>query len=164
VRRQADVRGDREIVEMLNGVLTNELTAVNQYFLHSRMQKNWGYERISEHTYHESIDEMKHADRLIHRLLYLGGHPNLQRLHTLRIGETVPEQIAVDREHETTALEDLRSGIALARAKGDIGSAVLLEHILTSEEDHIDWLDAQLELIEQVGAAQYLARQIHDDD
>jgi bacterioferritin len=157
------VRGDRAIVDMLNEVLTSELTAVNQYFLHSRMQKNWGYERISEHTYHESIDEMKHADQLIHRVLYLGGHPNLQRLHTLRIGESVPEQLTVDREHETTALEGLRAGIALARSAGDIGSAVLLEGILTSEEEHIDWLDAQLELIEQVGAPHYLAQQIHDD-
>lgn len=157
------MRGDEEIVEILNSVLTNELTAINQYFLHSRMQQNWGYLRISEHYYHESIDEMKHADKLIHRVLYLGGFPNLQRLHTLRIGETVPEQLELDRTHETDALETLRTGIATSRAKSDIGSAVLLEEILTSEEDHIDWLDAQLELISQLGATEYLSQQIHDD-
>nr|MDT0667342.1 bacterioferritin [Micromonospora sp. DSM 115978] len=142
---------------ILNGVLTNELTAVNQYFLHSRMQRNWGYKRISEHYYHESIDEMKHADKLIHRVLYLDGFPNLQRLHTLRIGETVPEQLELDRTHETNAVDALRKGIATARAKGDIGTAVLLEDILTSEEEHIDWLDAQLELISQLGATEYLS-------
>jgi bacterioferritin len=125
------------------------------------MQRNWGYQRISEHTYHESIDEMKHADELIERLLYLDGHPNLQRLHTLRIGETVPEQLDLDRRHEEAALETLREGIVLCRGRNDIGSAVLLERILVSEEDHIDWLDAQLELIEQIGAPNYLAQQIH---
>lgn len=156
------MRGDEEIVEILNAVLTNELTAVNQYFLHSRMQRNWGYKHLAEHYYDESIDEMKHADRIIHRVLYLGALPNLQRLHTLRIGETVPEQLALDREHETAAVEQLRAGIAAGRAKADIGSAVLLEEILTSEEEHIDWLDAQLELIAQIGASEYLSQQIRD--
>jgi bacterioferritin len=157
-------RGDTEVVELLNSVLTNELTTINQYFLHSRMQRNWGYHRIAEHYYHESIDEMKHADRLIERVLYLGGLPNLQRLHTLRIGETVPEQLEVDRSGEFEAVDLLRRGVALARERGDVGSAVLLEDILVSEEEHIDWLDAQLELISQLGAAHYLSQQIHKED
>ncbi|WP_018502667.1 bacterioferritin [Parafrankia discariae] len=157
------MRGDEQIVESLNAVLTNELTAVNQYFLHSRMQRNWGYKYISEHYYHESIDEMKHADRIIHRVLYLGGLPNLQRLHTLRIGETVPEQLELDRTHETNAVDTLREAIVLSRTKNDIGSAVLLEEILTSEEEHIDWLDSQLELISQLGAPEYLSQQIRED-
>ena len=156
------MRGDREIVELLNSVLTNELTAINRYFLHSRMQKNWGYRRLADHYYHESIDEMRHADEVIERVLYLGGLPNLQRLHTLRIGETVPEQLSTDREEEEKAVELLRTAIATSRAKGDVGSALLLEKLLHSEEEHIDWLDAQLELIEQVGAANYLAQQIHE--
>ena len=154
------MRGDEEVVEMLNAVLTNELTAVNQYFLHSRMQRNWGYRYISKQYYEESIDEMKHADKIIHRVLYLGGLPNLQRLHTLRIGESVPEQLKLDRTHETNAVDLLRQAISLCRSKSDFGSAVLLEEILTSEEDHIDWLDAQLELISQVGREEYLSQQI----
>ncbi|MCK9895869.1 bacterioferritin [Frankia sp. AgB32] len=157
-------RGDAEIIEVLNSVLTNELTTINQYFLHSRMQRNWGYRRIAEHYYHESIDEMKHADKLIERILYLGGLPNLQRLHTLRIGETVPEQLEIDRTGEVDAVDLLRRGIVLGRERGDVGSAVLLEDILVSEEEHIDWLDAQLELISQLGAAHYLSQQIHEDD
>ncbi len=156
------MRGDPEIVELLNRVLTNELTAVNQYFLHSRMQLNWGYKRLGKHTYDESIDEMRHADKLVHRVLYLGGLPNLQRLNTLRIGETVVEQLNSDRSHEIEACALLREGIVLTRSRDDVGSAVLLESILTSEEDHIDWLDAQLELVSQIGEAHYLSQQIHD--
>jgi len=156
------MRGDAEIIELLNAVLTNELTAINQYFLHSRIQRNWGYKRLSEHSYHESIDEMKHADELIERVLYLGGLPNLQRLHTLAIGEDVPEQLSLDRKHEERAVEVLRAGIALARERGDIGTAGLLERILHAEEEHIDWLDAQHDLIAQVGTQNYLAQQIHD--
>ncbi|WP_239341981.1 bacterioferritin [Frankia sp. CiP3] len=156
------MRGDPEIVELLNGVLTNELTAVNQYFLHSRMQVNWGYHRLGKHTYDESIDEMRHADKLVHRVLYLGGVPNLQRLNTLRVGETVAEQLNSDRTHEIEACGLLRAGIVLTRARDDVGSAVILEDILVSEEDHIDWLDAQIELLAQLGEAHYLAQQIHD--
>ncbi|WP_131747369.1 bacterioferritin [Frankia sp. Cppng1_Ct_nod] len=156
------MRGDTEIIELLNGVLANELTAINQYFLHSRMQLNWGYHRLGKHTYDESIDEMRHADKLVHRVLYLGGLPNLQRLHTLRVGETVLEQLTSDRSHEIEACALLREGIVLTRSRDDVGSAVLLESILTSEEEHIDWLDAQLELVSQVGEANYLAQQIHD--
>ncbi|WP_131770707.1 bacterioferritin, partial [Candidatus Protofrankia californiensis] len=149
------MRGDPEIVELLNRVLTNELTAVNQYFLHSRMQLNWGYKRLGKHTYDESIDEMRHADKLVHRVLYLGGLPNLQRLNTLRIGETAVEQLNSDRSHEIEACALLREGIVLTRSRDDVGSAVLLESILTSEEEHIDWLDAQLELGAQIGEAHY---------
>ncbi|WP_250291866.1 bacterioferritin [Frankia sp. CiP1_Cm_nod1] len=156
------MRGDPEIVELLNRVLTNELTAVNQYFLHSRMQLNWGYRRLGKHTYDESIDEMRHADKLVHRVLYLGGLPNLQRLNTLRVGETPVEQLNSDRTHEIEACGLLREGIVLTRSRDDVGSAVLLEEILTSEEEHIDWLDAQLELVSQLGEAHYLAQQIHD--
>ncbi|OHV32443.1 bacterioferritin [Pseudofrankia sp. EUN1h] len=156
------MRGDAEIIELLNAVLTDELTAVNQYFLHSRMQRNWGYKRLSEHSYHESIDEMKHADELIERVLYLGGHPNLQRLHTLAIGENVPEQLSLDRKHEERSVDVLRPGIALCRERGDIGSALLLERILHDEEEHIDWLDAQHDLIDQIGTENYLAQQIRD--
>ncbi|AEH10330.1 MULTISPECIES: bacterioferritin [Protofrankia] len=156
------MRGDPEIVELLNRVLTNELTAVNQYFLHSRMQLNWGYRRLGKHTYDESIDEMRHADKLVHRVLYLGGLPNLQRLNTLRVGETAVEQLNSDRSHEIEACGLLREGIVLTRSRDDVGSAVLLEDILTSEEEHIDWLDAQLELVSQLGEAHYLAQQIHD--
>ncbi|WP_239310211.1 MULTISPECIES: bacterioferritin [unclassified Frankia] len=156
------MRGDPEIVELLNRVLTNELTAVNQYFLHSRMQVNWGYHRLGKHTYDESIDEMRHADKLVHRVLYLGGVPNLQRLNTLRVGETVAEQLNSDRTHEIEACGLLRAGIVLTRARDDVGSAVILEDILVSEEDHIDWLDAQIELLAQLGEAHYLAQQIHE--
>ncbi len=156
------MRGDPEIVELLNRVLTNELTAVNQYFLHSRMQLNWGYHRLGTHTYDESIDEMRHADTLVRRVLYLGGLPNLQRLNTLRVGETVVEQLNSDRTHEIEACGLLREGIVLTRSRDDVGSAVLLEGILVSEEEHIDWLDAQIDLLAQVGEAHYLSQQIHD--
>jgi bacterioferritin len=156
------VRGDEEIVEILNAVLTNELTSINQYFLHYRMQRHWGYRRLADRYYHESIGEMKHADELIHRVLYLAGHPNLQRLHALRIGETVPEMIELDHRRELDGVELLRTGIALSRAKGDVNSALLLERVLDDEEEHIDWLESQLELLRQIGPAEYLSAQIHD--
>lgn len=158
------VRGDDEVIEILNAVLTNELTAINQYFLHYRIQKHWGYEGLADHYYDESIDEMKHADKIIHRVLYLEGHPNLQRLHTLRTGETVPEMLELDYARELENVETLRRGINMARTKSDIGTAVLLEEILTGEEGHIDWLEAQLELIRQIGANEYLSQQIHEHD
>jgi bacterioferritin len=156
------VRGDDGVIEILNAVLTNELTAINQYFLHYRIQKHWGYRGIARHYYDESIDEMKHADKIIDRILYLDGHPNLQRLHTLRTGETVPEMLELDYARELENVETLRKGVALSRGKSDFGSAVLLEDLIEDEEEHIDWLDAQLGLIRQVGAAQYLAEQIHE--
>jgi bacterioferritin len=156
------VLGDSEVISALNDVLTNELTAINQYFLHARIQGHWGYKRLEKHTYDESIDEMKHADQLVDRILYLGGHPNLQRLHTIRVGENVPEQLESDRSHELTSLEPLRGGVDLSRSKNDFGTAVLLESIIVSEEKHIDWLDHQFDLIEQIGVAEYLSQQIHD--
>lgn len=158
------MHGDPDVIRILNEILTNELTAINQYFLHARMQGHWGYKRLEHHTYEESIDEMKHADRLVDRILYLGGHPNLQRLHTVRVGENVPEQLESDRNHELASLETLREGVNLTRSKNDFGSALLLESIIVSEEEHIDWLDHQFDLIEQIGLTEYLSTQVHRHD
>ena len=155
------VRGDDEVIEILNAVLTNELTAINQYWLHYRIQENWGYGALAHHYRDESIDEMKHADKVIHRVLYLDGHPNLQRLHTLRTGESVPEMLELDHTRELENVETLRKGVTLARGKSDFGTAVLFEELIHEEEEHIDWLEAQLTLIAQVGTTQYLAEQIH---
>jgi bacterioferritin len=150
------------VLELLNEVLTAELTAVNQYFLHAKMCDNWGYERLAHHAREESIGEMKDADHLIERILYLEGVPNLQRLGTVAVGETVPEQLRLDLDLERAAIERLNRGIATCVAEGDNGSRDLLEHILEGEEDHADWLETQLELLRQVGEAHYLAQQIHD--
>jgi bacterioferritin len=155
------MRGNDEILEILNEVLTAELTAINQYFLHSKMMEDWGYKRLADYTRHESIDEMKHADKVTDRILFLDGIPNYQRYFPLRIGETVPEQFQADLELEYTAVERLNRGIAAARDAGDNGTRELLEEILVSEEEHIDWLETQLETIRQVGAELYLAQQIH---
>ena len=156
------MQGDAEIIELLNEVLTAELTAVNQYFLDSRMLSNWGYERLGKRFYEESIDEMKDADHLIERVLYFEGMPNLQRLGTVRVGETAPEKLAAALDLEKEAIERLNRGIALCATKGDNGTRELLESILEGEEDHADWLESQLELISQVGEAHYLAQQIRD--
>ena len=155
------MRGDDDILEVLNDVLTGELTAINQYFVHAKMCDNWGYRRLAEKVRDESIDEMKHAESLVERILYLEGVPNLQRLGTLRIGETVLEQFQSDLAVEQAALERLGDGIALCLAKGDHGSRDLLESILTDEEDHVDWLETQLETINQIGIEHYLAQQLH---
>ena len=156
------MRGHDEIIELLNEVLTAELTAVNQYFLDAKMLSNWGYERLGSKFRDESIDEMKDADALIERILYLDGMPNLQRLGTIRVGETAPEKLSLALELEAEAIERLNRGIAKAVSLGDNGSRELLETILTGEEDHADWLESQLELISQVGEAHYLAQQIRD--
>ncbi|HUF84526.1 MAG TPA: bacterioferritin [Acidimicrobiia bacterium] len=156
------MRGSEAVVELLNEVLTAELTAVNQYFVHAKMCENWGYHRLAHHARDESIGEMKDADHLIERILYLESAPNLQRLGTVSVGETVPEQLGLDLELERVAIERLNRGIALCVAEGDNGSRELLEDILEGEEDHADWLESQLELIRQVGEAHYLAQQIHD--
>jgi bacterioferritin len=156
------VRGHDEVIELLNEVLTAELTAVNQYFLDAKMLSNWGYERLGEKFRDESIDEMKDADALIERILYLDGMPNLQRLSTVRVGETAPEKLSLALELEKEAVERLNRGIALAVQHGDNGSRELLEEILTGEESHADWLESQLELISQVGEAHYLSQQIRD--
>jgi bacterioferritin len=156
------MQGDAEIIELLNEVLTNELTSVNQYFLDAKMLSNWGYDVLAEKYRSESIDEMKDADELIERILFLEGMPNLQRLSTLRVGETAAEklQAALDLEYESVAR--LNRGIELAVAKSDNGTREMLESILEGEEEFADWLETQLELIRQVGENLYLSQQIHD--
>jgi bacterioferritin len=154
------VQGDSRVIEVLNEVLTNELTAVNQYYLHSAMQKNWGFTKLGDYTYHESIDEMKHADLLIHRILFLEGHPNLQRLNPLSIGESVPEQLKADLGVEVRAMETLRRGIALCFEVPDQVTRILLEDILKSEEEHVDYLETQIALVEALGLQEYLSLQV----
>lgn len=154
------MQGDPAVIEVLNEVLTNELTAVNQYFLHARMQKNWGFTRLGDHTYSESIDEMKHADVLIERILFLEGHPNVQRLDPVRIGESVPEQLAADLAVEVHAIDALRRGIVTCSEKADTVTRLLLEDILRSEEEHVDYLETQLSLVQSLGETQYLQLQV----
>jgi bacterioferritin len=154
------MQGNAEVIELLNEVLTNELTAVNQYFLHARMPKNWGFPKLGDYTYKESIDEMKHADVLIERILFLEGHPNVQRLDAVRIGESVPEQFAADLAVEVHAMEALRRGIALCREKDDDVTRVLLESILASEEEHVDYLETQISLVQSLGESAFLSQQI----
>lgn len=156
------MKGDPAIIDLLNEVLTNELTAVNQYFLHARVCENWGYERLYKKFRDESIDEMKDADALIKRVLYLEGLPNLQRLGKVNVGESVEEIMRLDLDLEKHAIGVLNRGIAQCRQAGDNGSAELLEEILEGEEEHADWLEAQLTLFAQVGAAGYLAEQIKE--
>ncbi len=151
---------NKEIISLLNDVLTGELTAINQYFIHAKMCGDWGYDRLHEKIRAESIDEMRHAEALIERVLYLGGVPNAQRMSKIRIGETVPEQLESDLALELAAIPRLNDGIALATKEGDNGTRALLESILTSEEEHIDWIEAQMELIEQTGIQNYLTQQI----
>lgn len=151
---------DKEIISALNEVLTAELTAINQYFVHAKMCQNWGYAKLAAKIRAESIDEMKHADQLIDRILYLGGVPNVQRLWKVNVGETVPEQLTVDLALEHDALPRLNKGVALAVERGDNGTRALLEEILVSEEAHTDWLEAQLDQIEQMGLQNYLSIQV----
>jgi bacterioferritin len=157
------MKGDPAVVDLLNEVLTNELTAVNQYFLHARMVENWGYERLYKKFRGESIDEMKDADELIERVLYLEGLPNLQRLGKINVGENVPEMFKVDYELEKNAIAVLNRGIELCRTKGDNGTAELLEDILEGEEEHANWIEAQLTAMQQVGVPGYLAEQLKDE-
>ena len=154
------MQGNPEIIELLNDVITAELTAINQYFVHAKMCDNWGYKRLAEHIRAESIDEMRHDEALVERVLYFDGFPNLQRLNPLRVGESVEEQFRNDLDLEYVAVERLNNGIAAAVAAGDNGTRHLLEEILVSEEEHIDWLETQLTAIEQVGLQQYLAEQL----
>jgi bacterioferritin len=158
------MKGDPKVIDLLNEILTNELTSVNQYFLHARLCENWGYQRLWKKIREESIDEMKHADELIERILYLEGMPNVQRLAKVNIGETVPEQLKLDYEVEKTAIGVLNRAIETCRSVGDNGSAELLEDILEAEEDHANWLEEQMTLIDQVGLQNYLAEQIKKDD
>jgi bacterioferritin len=156
------MRGDPQVIEVLNEVLTAELTAINQYFIHSRMCANWGYERLAKKKREESIDEMKDADELIERILYLDGVPNIQRLNPVRVGEDAVEQHKLDLALETEAIARLNRGIALATDKGDNGTRELLEKILHGEEESADWLESQLHLVEELGKDHYLAQQIRD--
>jgi bacterioferritin len=152
------MQGDPRTIELLNEQLTAELTAINQYFLHAKMQENWGYTKLAAYTRHESIDEMKHAEILTDRILFLEGLPNYQRLFTLNIGETVPEQFRCDMIIEQEAVQRLRAGIEHMRSVGDVTSANIFEDILADEEHHIDYLETQLELIEKLGEQLYLAQ------
>ena len=158
------MKGNKKVLELLNEVLTGELTSVNQYFIHAKMCKNWGYLGLASRIRKESIDEMKHADELIERILYLDGVPNLQRLYKVNVGETVPEQLKLDRQVEVDAVARLNNGIKLCTEVGDNGTREMLEDILVSEEHHLDWLETQISLIETIGAAHYLAQQVHEDD
>ncbi|MDP2314335.1 MAG: bacterioferritin [Pseudomonadota bacterium] len=153
---------DPQLVDVLNDVLSAELTAINQYFVHAKMCGNWGYKRLHAFIRHESIDEMKHAEAIMERILFLDGVPNLQRLYKLNVGETVDEQFQSDVALEYAAVERLNKGIQLATAAGDNTTRALLEKILVSEEEHIDWLETQLETIRQVGLPNYLTQQIRE--
>ena len=149
------MKGDKKVIELLNRVLTNELTAVNQYFLHARMWKDWGFSKLNDYEYHESIDEMKHADKLIERILFLEGLPNLQDLGKLRIGENTEEMLQCDLALEHDALPPLREGVAYCESIQDYVSRDLFAEILSSEEDHVDWLETQIDLIGRIGIKNY---------
>ena len=154
------MKGDAKVIEFLNKALFNELTAINQYFLHAKMLKNWGLKELAEHEYHESIDEMKHADKLSDRILFLDGLPNFQALGKLKIGENPLELLKCDLALELEALPVLKDGIAYCESVGDYVSRQLFADILDSEEEHIDWIETQLSLIERIGEANYLAQQL----
>jgi bacterioferritin len=154
------MHGDPRVIEALNDVLTAELTAVNQYFIHAKMSSSWGYLRRGAHVRDESIDEMRHAERIIDRILYFDGTPNMQRLFPVRVGETVAEQLELDLAVEHEAVPRLNRGIELCVEVGDNGTRELLADILVSEEEHVDWLETQLETIRQIGLELYLSQQL----
>ena len=156
------MQGDPDIIEYLNEELTAELTAINQYFVDAKMCANWGYEHLAEHFREESIGEMKDADELIERILFLEGTPNLQRLGSVRVGDTVPEKLDLARTLEREAVERLNRGIALCIERGDHGTREMLDSILEGEEEHLDWVESQLSILRDVGDAHYLAQQIRD--
>ncbi|MBN9108114.1 MAG: bacterioferritin [Pseudonocardia sp.] len=152
------MRGDPEIISLLNEQLTSELTAINQYFLHAKMQQNWGLTKLAAYTRAESIDEMRHAEKITDRILFLEGLPNYQRLFQLRVGQTVREQLQSDLAIELEVVERLRPGVAMCRSKGDITTANLFEEILADEEHHIDYIETNLELMDRLGEQLYLAQ------
>jgi bacterioferritin len=154
------MKGDKKVIQLLNKVLLNELTAINQYFLHSRMFGNWGLENLEKYEYHESIDEMKHADKLIERILFLEGLPNLQDLGKLLIGENVEECLKCDLQLEMLALPDLKAGVAYCESVGDYVSREVFEDILESEEEHVDWIETQIDLIGKIGIQNYMQSQM----
>lgn len=153
------MKGKQEIIDVLNDVLTAELTAINQYFVHAKMLSHWGLGKLGAHVRNESIDEMRHAEQLIDRILFLEGVPNLQRLGKITVGETPKEQFELDLQMEYAAVDRFNRGIELCRALGDNGSRELLERMLLSEEAHVDWLETQLGLIARLGEALYLSEQ-----
>jgi bacterioferritin len=155
------MQGDAKIIEALNDILTAELTAINQYFVHFRMCANWGYEKLAKKKREESLEEMGHADKVIDRILYLDGVPNVQRLYPVRVGQDATEQHQSDLDLEKGAAERLNKAIALCREKADNGTRDLLDQILKDEEESIDWLEAQLHIIREIGKERYLAEQIH---
>jgi bacterioferritin len=156
------VNGDPDIIEFLNEALTAELTAINQYFLDAKMLDNWGFDRLADHFRDASIDEMKDAERITDRILYLDGVPNYQRLASVRVGETAMEKLRLALDVETEAIERYNRGVALARDKGDNGTRELLADLLVDEEEHADWLETQLHVIDEIGEAHYLSQQMHD--
>lgn len=157
------MKGDAKVIQILNTVLGNELVAINQYFLHARMYKDWGMTNLAEHEYEESIDEMKHADMLVQRVLFLEGLPNLQDLGALRIGEHTQEMLQADLDLELKAIPDLRDGIEYCEKVRDYVSRDLLKDILDSEEEHVDWLETQLGLIERMGIENYVQAQVVEE-
>jgi len=158
------VKGDKKIIDVLNDVLTGELTAINQYFVHSEMCENWGFDRLQQAIRKHSIGEMKHAEEVIERVLFLDGIPNMQRLGKINIGENVPEQLKLDLALEMDAVTRLNKHIETCNELDDNNTRHLLEAILADEEEHIDWIEAQLSLIDQVGTQNYLAAQIREDE
>jgi bacterioferritin len=154
------MKGDKKVIEHLNRVLRNELMAINQYFLHSRMFKDWGLNALGDYEFHESVDEMKHADQLVERILFLEGLPNMQDVGKLRIGEHTKEMLECDLALEMDAIPDLRDGIEHAESVRDFVSRDLFRSILDSEEEHVDWLETQLDLIERIGVERYQQSQI----
>ncbi len=158
------MQGDPEIIELLNEVLTAELTAINQYFVHAKMNENWGYRRLAKRFYDDSIDEMRDAEKIIDRILFLDGVPNLQRYGTVAVGEDVHEQLRLVLATEQAAVERYNRGVGLATAKGDNGTRELLESRVVDEEEHLDWAESQLKIISDVGIEHYLAQHIHEDD
>ena len=158
------VIGDKNVIRLLNAQLTNELSAINQYFLHARMYKHWGFEKIAKKEYEESIGEMKHADKLINRVLMLGGLPNLQALHKLMIGESTPEMLQFDLGLEMVSQATVKEGIAACEAAADYISREIFREILDDTEEHIDWLETQIDLIDKIGLQNYLQSQMGEED